>query len=181
MRGLAIEFVYPGEQDGSAWIPTEDFPNKVVAIVCDQKFPLARITEAILECPWEDVVWVYRDRDSVAKEAFRECEIDAVEIPLNPGWRVKRALTFIGPLNARAKRDKDGAFIEWVVESRPTAGDSVFDFRREKREFEFMYGCTHVLVFRVTSSDVSKHWDGRRSPRGAITIIEHLPKGAKKK
>ena len=143
MRGLAIE----SDVLIDRFIPTEEFPNKIVALVVDKGFPLDRVVEALKECPWPDVVWCYRDRDTVAAQAFEDAGIDAVCVPLNPHWQAK---------------------------------DS-YDLRRSVREFEIMYGCTNVLVFRNCSSAVSKHWEGRVSPRAAITIIEYQPKGAKKK
>lgn len=130
----------------SEWIPTEEFPNKIVALVVDKGFPLDRVVEAIKECPWE-AVWCYRDRDTVAEQALADAGIEAVRVPLNPHWK-----------------------------------GETYDLRRNVREFEMMYGCTHVIVFRNCASSVSKHWEGRISPRAAITIVEYQPKrGGKKK
>lgn len=129
------------------YIPTEEFGNRIVAVVADKSYPLDEITKAIKDCPWDDVIWVYRDRDTVAAAAFEEAGIDAVKVPLNGYWQRKDA----------------------------------YDLRRSVREFEMMYGCTNVLVFRNASSDVSKHWVGRISPRAAITIMQHTPRRVKKK
>lgn len=134
------------EELSGRYIPTDEFPNRIVALVVDKTFPLDRVTDAIKGCPWDDVIWVYRDRDTVAAAALEELGIDAVCVPLNPHWK----------------------------------GDT-YDLRRNVREFEMMYGCTNVLVFRNCASNVSKHWEGRISPRAAITIIEYQPKGGKKK
>ena len=141
MRGLAME-----TEALTAWIETDEFPNKIVAVVADKTYPLEEITKAIKDCPWEDVIWVYRERDTVAEAAFEECGIDAVKIPLNGYWHRK--------------------------------GD--YDVRRSVREFEMMYGCTNILVFRNAASNVSKHWEGRVTPRAAITVIQYTPKRGKK-
>jgi hypothetical protein len=141
MRGLAME-----SDQLSEYIPTDTFPNRIVALVVDKTFPLERVVTALKDCPWEDVIWCYRDRDTVAAVALEELGIEGVRVPLNGHWKGEK-----------------------------------YDLRRSVREFEMMYGCTNVLVFRNCASDVSKHWEGRYSPRAAITIIEYQPKGGKKK
>lgn len=142
MRGVAMET----ETLTGRFIPTEEFGNRIVAVVADKAYPLEEITKAIKDCPWDDVIWVYRDRDTVAQTAFDMLEIDAVKMPLNDHWK-----------------------------------GETYDLRRNVREFEMMYGCTHVLVFRNAASDVSKHWEGRATPRAAITIMQHTPRRGKKK
>lgn len=153
MRGLAMETDTLTER----FIPTEEFPNRIVAVVADKAYPLDEITTAIKNCPWDDVIWVYRDRDTVAQTAFEECGIDAVKMPLNPYWQAKPS--------PKTTYDKSAGY----------------DLRRSVREFEMMYGCTHVLVFRNAASNVSKHWEGRISPRAAITIMQYTPKKEGKK
>lgn len=157
MRGLALEV--------SEWLPTEEFPNKVAAVIADRTFPIETIVEAIQACPWDDVVWVFRDRDDVARQALADAGVDAIALPLNPHWEVKTKSPFVGPL-PEGKR-------------RGTETITYHDSRRQTREFEMHYGCTHVLVFRNPSSDVSKHWVDRPSARAVIHIVEP-PKGAKK-
>jgi hypothetical protein len=50
------------------------------------------------------------------------------------------------------------------------------DNRRFVREFDMMYGSTHILVFRNEKSDVSKHWLNRLSPRAEIHVFPWRPK-----
>lgn len=168
MRGLAIDF-------GEGWIDSGEFGNEVVAVICDQGFPQEKITEMLLTCPWEEVVWVIRDSDRTARAAFEAADMPYLCIPLNPFYKVVNPGDSVS-IEFKETTLDDGTVHQTALKKpKVTYPDSqvLFDGRGAKRECEFMYGCTHVLVFRNLSSAVSAHWAGRASPRAKVNIIEH--------
>lgn len=77
LRGFALEI--------GDWI--DQYPNEVIAVVCDASYPLDEVKGAIETCPFTPAVWVIRDRDRVAKQAFEELGIDPVVVPLNDWYK----------------------------------------------------------------------------------------------
>jgi hypothetical protein len=143
MRGLATDIV--------RYTPTAEFGNQVVAVIAGHKADHKLMAEMISTCPWQEVVWVIREHDRVAKAALDEIGVEYLEVGLNPWWRRREQPA--GPPSLVTHKEtklEDGTVhltpLRKPREVFPKKVD-VYDFRSSARMFDFERGCTHILTF----------------------------------
>lgn len=127
-----------------------------IGVVASSEYPETGLMTEVLAKGLEkypEATWVVRDKDRLVLWACQQVGIDPIKVPLNPAYKHPDAW-------------REGRTV---------------DNRRTARDFEFLFGCEQIVVFKSAASstlDSLIEWGSRPGVPASLHIVE---RGKKKR